>query len=520
MNKVVGLEITQSKITAVELEKQASGVLVRNIASTETPNQAVKDGVIINTDVVSQVIRKLFQAAGITTKKAVISLSGKGVIVQSITLPSMPSHELNEVVRSELERYPLLITDKFVFDYKPLSEFVEKGYNRTRVFLSGISYELLNSYFECMKKAGISIESIDVALLSLITSQYADIVKGKATASLLISDKKTQVTIVKDGKFHLFYSIDVGDSELFESTTDSNYSVNEKTLNYLLEELERIFKFYEKEFESDKVERVIVSYNDYKFSQLTERISSFFSKHISIETANPFKNIKGSSKAIQEGTEKEAVANFAVATGAALRGLDIIGHSLSLKLLQHYIPRPRELKRAYISTAISFAAIVLVAVGIYIHQNILSSSFLSQINEDKLKIASLDQRLQVLRGLAEKHKYFREVLKRQASYLKVLNRVSWSVLLSRVTNQIPDDAWLDKFKADEKQSMKLDGGTFTVEKVAGFIRQLAQDETFGDVCLDEIKQKSFTKKATGVEFKIESKLADKKENIDEVHKEE
>lgn len=513
--KALGLEIDSSKIRVVELERTGMAICLKKMASVPTPAGTLRGGEIIDADKMANAIRGLLNTAEITTKGVVISLLGKGVIVQEITLPSMPTAEMREVIKSELENYPILSNDDFIFDYQPLSEFTKEGYKKVRVFFVGISSSLLSSYFRCMQKAGLSVAALDIAPLSMATSQYLDLSEDKATASVLIKYDKTYVTVARKGRLCLFYSIDIGSGQLLESKAHPEDDPERTALSRLISELERSFKFYEVEFKAEKIDRVLLSYDRSQHPDLDKRIISELGKEIKVEIANPFKQIKLPN---QTDTDKMAEIGpelFTVAIGAALKGLKRVGHNLSLELLQKYIPRPKELRKRSVVVLITCILVILITAGISGYQGSLCGRFNLSLVDKEAQLASLDTRLTRLKELAARHKDLRERLKRQAAYLERLNRVSWSALLSKVAQRIPEDVWLKIFDYKEKGKLSLEGGTFTVDKVADFIRELDQEPAIEDIDLNLIKQKKFTKTVEGLDFKLEGTLSKEKEKKDE-----
>jgi len=518
ISKLVGLEITSERIRIVDIEKKGACAHLKNIASVQTPANTFADGYITDIDKVADAVRDLFVSSGITTKNVAISLSGKGVVIQEINIPNMPQSEMREVIKSELERYSVFLTDNFIFDYQPLSEVVEKGHKRVRVFFVGVSCRLLSSYFDCMQKSGLTIVSIDTAPLSMATSQYADLNKEKATALVLIKEDKTYVIVIKKGKFCLFYNIDIGTKQLFKAKLQTEEALDEEAASELIGELRRSFKFYEIEFTAGEVDRVILSHYNQKLSHLAKRIVSIFNKEIEIEVANPFKHIKIPDRLAAEKIGNESKEDFAVCVGAALKALMGAGHNLSLELLQKYIPQKGVLKKKQALVAGSCILIFLLSTGITGYHEAMHKRISASLQEKRLELAALDSRLEGLKDLAQRHNYLRERLKRQALYLKNLNRISWSVLLAKVTQQMPEDVWLKAFKSTDSGIFGLEGGAFSVDRVADFIRRLGQEPTFKNVGLDTLDQKQFSEKATGVDFKLESNLSTPKEKKDDAGK--
>lgn len=553
--KVIGLEIDSNKLRAVELERRGAAIYLNKMASTPTPAGAVRDGELVDIDVMAKVIRKLLAQARMTARKVSISLSGKGVIIQEITLPSMPRGEMKEIIKGELERYPRLTTNNFIFDYQPLSEVTKKGFKKTRVFFVGISNRLLGSYLTCLRRAGLSVVSIDVAPLSAATSQSAALSEDEATAFVLIKDETTYITVAKRGSFRIFYSIEIGSKQLLRKMAqpgdtqpgdtqpgdaqpgdtqpgdaqpeDSQPGAkpDEPVLRELIREVERSFRFYNIEFGEGEVKRIILSFDSSILPQLDERMASCLGEEVKVEAADPLKQIGLSSQLhVEEGVKASAgtfadeevkgnAGAFAVAIGAALRGLKKIGHRISLELLQTYIPRPGELKKRAALVIIFCLLVGLATWEMVGRQQVHYNELRSSLRDKKAQLSSLDSRLAELKSLTTRHRNLRECLKQQASYLEKLNGVSWSVVLSKVTQMIPEDVWLSLFKSTDKGKLTLEGATFSVDQVASFTKQMDQDTTFEYVNLGFVKRQRLGK-AAGVKFRLESALSSKKEKDD------
>ncbi|MFC1808440.1 pilus assembly protein PilM [Candidatus Omnitrophota bacterium] len=509
INKVVGLEISEENIRVVELERGSRTDLLRIMAAIPTPEGAMQQGRIMDIEKISRAIRKLFSSAKISTKNVVLSLSGKGVAVQQITLPSMPKSEMKEIIRSELEKYIVLRSDGFIFDYQPLSEYNKKGYKKTRVFFTGISNHLINSYFDCIKKAGLILIGVDIAPLSIATSLYSDLKEDESTAMVFIDTKKTYITILKHGWFCLFHTIDIGTAQLAVASPRS-----QDALDKFASELKRSFKFFEMEFDLGKVDKVLLTFDQSKLKGIDKKVRAMLGDSIEVENANPFKRLdisKGSS-AGEIGAKHSG--DFAVCVGAALKGLNKTGHTITLENIRHYIPQPKEKLKRYAVALTAAALIILITAGITVHQNALCSTISNKLGDREIELARIDERLTSLKESANRHQYLREQLQDQARYLNNLNRVPWSSVLAEVTGELPEDAWLKKFESTDKGKMTLDGGTYSVDKVAGFIRELAKRSSFDDVGLENLEHKEFSDEVDGVEFKIDSILAAKKEKKD------
>ena len=116
--------------------------------------------------------------------------------------------------------------------------------------------------------------------------------------------------------------------------------------------------------------------------------------------------------------------------------------------------------------------------------------------------------------MAIRHRDLRERLQRQAAYLAQLNSTSWTTILYKVTERIPENVWLSRFHSNDAGKVELDGASFIVDDVAGFIKQMEKGKSLAPIDLKSIKHKRFTAEASGVDFSIEGNLAVERDNTD------
>ena len=93
----------------------------------------------------------------IEANEAIVSISGKDLIVRTFEMPILPRQELDTAVNFEVKKYiPFKIEDLISdFQYK-----LDKTIQKTRVLFVGIKKEALDNYLNILSQLGIKIKSI------------------------------------------------------------------------------------------------------------------------------------------------------------------------------------------------------------------------------------------------------------------------------------------------------------------------------------------------------------------------
>jgi len=106
MSETIGLDIGSHSIKLVGLKTTSKGTFLTHIGIKEIPpgeDQAQANNV-------SEVLKDLLKNVGIKPGKVNLTVSGSGVNIQRISIPSMPKAELKEAVRWEIKgRLPFLL---------------------------------------------------------------------------------------------------------------------------------------------------------------------------------------------------------------------------------------------------------------------------------------------------------------------------------------------------------------------------------------------------------------------------
>ncbi len=98
MPETIGLDIGSHSIKLVGLKMTSKGPFLTCVGVKEIPPDSDKEGI----NAVSEILRALVKEVGLKTKKVNLTVSGSGVHIKRISIPSLPKNELKEAIRSNL----------------------------------------------------------------------------------------------------------------------------------------------------------------------------------------------------------------------------------------------------------------------------------------------------------------------------------------------------------------------------------------------------------------------------------
>jgi len=215
----VGLDLGHYSIKAVQLERTPSGWKVTRAASVPTPDESIKDGVVVDTTSMAVAIRSLLKEAHISASSAYVAVAGGSVVVRTVRIPSMPEATLRKSIKFEAGRYvPTSVADSYI-EFEILGPPDEE--NQMEVLIVAAPKEVVESRIKACQLAGLDVEAVDVepfaAYRSLVEADETNGWLGGTVALVDIGSTTTSMSVVRDGVFAMTRSIPNGGKTLTEA---------------------------------------------------------------------------------------------------------------------------------------------------------------------------------------------------------------------------------------------------------------------------------------------------------------
>jgi len=199
--QIAGLDIGASSIKIAEIAEGADGYVLQNFASLPLAKGIIADGLIANPNALAERIKELLKISRCKARTVVTSLSGYSVIAKKIGFPSMDEESLRELISDEIEKYlPFGDMKDVNFDFQILGSS-EMSPGQMEVFLVAAKKDVVQSYVETIKKAGLDVLIMDVDSFALETMYEENYDYGHEDVCILVNigASMTNINVVKGG---------------------------------------------------------------------------------------------------------------------------------------------------------------------------------------------------------------------------------------------------------------------------------------------------------------------------------
>lgn len=312
---IFGLDIGFSSIKVMQISH--SNKKIRTVAGYGTADfdsKAIKDGVIVNPEVLAKTIHDLFSnglTGNITTKRVAISIPASRTFNRVVRLPNMSKKDLAEAVRLEAEQYiPVPIEDLYI-DFS----ITEKGKEETELFVVAAPCKLVDSYMVLADMLGLEVAAIETSISALsrlftLTDQsdvptiLVDL--GSVSSDLTVFDKTILVTSTIAGGGDKFTNmiaeslkVTKQEAQIIKIKYGLSLSKKQKEittgvkpfLDELIKEFRRMIRYYEERTATkSKITQIVTTGGGANMPGLAEFMTN--SMRLPVRMCNPWQYLK------------------------------------------------------------------------------------------------------------------------------------------------------------------------------------------------------------------------------------
>lgn len=332
-NRAIGLEIDTGAARAVEFTGKANAPNLTGMGSILLPEGAVKEGLILQPEMVGEALRKLWQKAGFKERDVVLGVSNQGVLVRHITVPKVAPDKLKNVIRFQAQEHLPLPLESVVLDYLILGDAVGGGEaeKELEILLVAARRDMLDKFLEALEIANLEPRDIDVSSMSLIgllPQKAADL----TVALVNVANGLNNILVSAEGKPRLARLGLVKISDLAESLgyalDDINYSrIAEDSrlteilavwIDQLAVEIRSSLTYYQDQPGTSRVEGILLSGRGALFLGIAEQLEAHLD--LPVRNYNPLGAYAPARRRLLK-TDFEAM-EYTISAGLAIRGLE------------------------------------------------------------------------------------------------------------------------------------------------------------------------------------------------------
>lgn len=210
--RVIGLDIGTSCVRAAELEfrgPKAAPTLLR-FGQVNLPIGAVRDGEVVQQDVVVGALRQLWKEGKFEHRDVVMGVGNQRVIVRDLDLPWMPLPQLRASLPFQVQELLPMATDEALLDFYPTGVVDGPQGRMAQGMLVAAQRDTVNANVLAVEAAGLRPSMVDLNAFALIRSLARGELAGCAAAFVDIGASVTNVVVADHGVPRLVRSLPVG----------------------------------------------------------------------------------------------------------------------------------------------------------------------------------------------------------------------------------------------------------------------------------------------------------------------
>ncbi len=214
-----GLDISDSSLKIIKLEKERRGFSVSSFNSMEIKRGVVEIGIIKDEKTLAKIIKSAYEKAKgkkIQTKYVVASLPEEESFLQVIQMPRMSPEELKSAVIFEVENYIPLPIDQVYLDFQAIAP-IKDGLDHIDVLVVATPKHVVNSYVSCLKSAGLIPLILESESQSTIRALVKDETSECPLVALDLGENKTDFIVFAGRSIRFTHSIPISQRQLDSS---------------------------------------------------------------------------------------------------------------------------------------------------------------------------------------------------------------------------------------------------------------------------------------------------------------
>jgi type IV pilus assembly protein PilM len=158
-------------VAAVKARVNGS-IAAERAAALPLPADVVRDGEVMDQDVVADVLRELFSASGLG-KRVRVGVANQRTVLRTLELPPITDRkELAAAVNFQAQEQVPMPLSNAVLDFHPLGVVDTPAGPRQRVVLVAAQRDMVEKLLGAVRRAGLTPSGVDLSAFALIRSLY------------------------------------------------------------------------------------------------------------------------------------------------------------------------------------------------------------------------------------------------------------------------------------------------------------------------------------------------------------
>ena len=487
MSETIGLDIGSHSIKLIGLKMTSKGPFLTRVGMKEIPPGTDKEDV----DKLSQILKALLEEVGLKTKKVNLTVSGSGVQIKRISVPSLPKAELKEAVRWEIKDHLPFPVETAQIDFHILNEYVEDNVKKLDLITVACPKHLIDRTLSIAEGAGLQPTHLDATPFALWNTLLAwDQLKKEETVALIdLGAEKTGICLFKNGVLQFSREVTPAGADItkamvegigsagepgrlyeqaenikreigipsesyqevlrqaqdaLQQTKDTTFSkisfLVRPVLERLAAEIGRSLDYYRSQFNEERIDRVLLTGGGANLKNIVSYLANEL--RLPVEHFNPLKKILFDSKKIDVQLLDQVGSAFTIAVGLGFT------EPKRIELLPAEEPFLSKVQIGKLIPVLAPLITIFIFLAIIWHTNGQVTTLQKERDAKMAKVTNLDTLQTKLKLLKEKDLQMKEKLSQFPSSMIV--SVPYRDILKGFNDILPDNVTLTLLSVQNK----------------------------------------------------------------------
>ena len=489
---ILGIHIDDDFLNIVHLGQTANGLQVNNWIAEALEAGIVKDGLIIDAEIISQKIRNFTKANQLKLRKVVMSLPCSTVRLKPSEFPTQTNEQLQKQVEDQVKKYSLFGNEEIVFDYCTFEKTARTA-NKQMVLEAVTTRRISDACLAVARQAKLDLVGVEPAILPVIKLAYDKLPAESDTVSLLLAldSVSGNISVFKDSLPQLCQNLSIGIRSI---------SQERNGFTCLIDQMKPVLEFaHSLAGLQQLVLRVAASCRSDQLHEIIGKIKQSLSG-VTVEQITP---AQATQQFDIKGDNKEELPIFAFACALTALGVCEFGGQLNL-VSQESLTKQRTQKEMSLTAKAIVAAVLLsVAAIIPLRMKIKSVGAATALIE--AKVVETVPMQQKIAGLKKQIEQLEEKQSAYAVASQKLTDIPWLQPLQVIGNTVPDKVRIVDISTTDSGELTLVGEALAEEDVYRFAKRLQNTELINNAKVEEIEYDD-SNTETIVDYKITCKI--------------
>ncbi len=444
----LALEVTDQKIRYIVIDKKIKGMAFKRAGGS----MAVVDPSVPGA--FADAIKAIIAEHKLKVSRLFLSINRKQTVIHQLSLGKMSRPDLESIIEAEIERIPSFTDKGFDYIYQEPGEQKVKN----RVIFAAVDERFLQYLLKEVRKTGIPCRAIDIVPLNIPGILTAPEYKEGAQALVVLLDTISYLVLYDHGQLKFLYTTSVGKDLLFPAF--KIFEMDKATVMSWAEELKRAIKSYALDSQNKPVSKTWLVWD--------QENAKDFDQYLREEANFPLQPLG----ALDQWLHERINPIYVLAATPAIHHAQKIKANFSL---DHFFRTPQQhmgARRTIVAAAVFLIVTGVVFAGALGHFAKAKRNASADAQAAKAKISLLEKESTEVLKLRQEYETARDQMLMQATYVKILKRMSWSEALSVVASELPEELSLTAFKVNESGLATFTGEAFAMKSVSDLLRKI------------------------------------------------